>query len=124
MLGWFVSVYRQPNGGISPAGMTSPMGAQLAVWQTGLYGLAWLDTMVTQGSVIVLGGDGYPTRYTAHAQDLIPYLLNPPEANEPWIVDGDSILLPGWKGKTTIQQTEINRCRPEEWLLVEIWDES
>jgi hypothetical protein len=33
MLGWHASVYRQPDGGHSPATFESPEGERLAVWQ-------------------------------------------------------------------------------------------
>jgi hypothetical protein len=42
MLGWHVSIYRQTNGGASPATFESPEGASLAVWQTDVDGLDWL----------------------------------------------------------------------------------
>jgi hypothetical protein len=42
MLGWHVSVYRQKEGGGSPATFESPEGARLAVWQADWDGLKWL----------------------------------------------------------------------------------
>jgi hypothetical protein len=61
MLGWHISVYRQKVGGLS-----TPKGQRLAVWQTGLGGLDWLDELVKAGKAINLGENGgYPCRYTA-----------------------------------------------------------
>jgi hypothetical protein len=60
MLGWHVSVYRQKDGGSSPATFPTPEGTRLAVWQTGIGGLDWLDELVKAGKAIDLGGNGYP----------------------------------------------------------------
>jgi len=46
MLGWHVSVYRQQDGGKSPATWESAEGACLAVWQTDWDGLKWFDDLV------------------------------------------------------------------------------
>jgi hypothetical protein len=32
--------------------------------------------------------------------------------------------MPWWEGKTTIDEAALDSCDPEEWLLVEAWDES
>ena len=58
MLGWHISVYKQKNGGISPATALTPKGPHLAVWQTGLDGLDWLDELVNAGKAINLGENG------------------------------------------------------------------
>ena len=71
-LGWDVSVYRQTDGGTSPAIAESPEDTRLAVWQTGLGGLDWFDELVKAGKAIDVGGDGYPCRYTAMAANLGP----------------------------------------------------
>ena len=39
MLGWNIGVFRQANGGASPASANSGEGTRLAVWQTGVNGL-------------------------------------------------------------------------------------
>ncbi len=124
MLGWLVCVYRQSNPTL-PAPNTAPTGEQLAVWQTHLYGLDWLDNLVQQGKVrqVAVNG-GYPIRYTGLARDLLPFIANPPNARERWLFDEGDILLPTWKGQTEINKAEIDRCSPEEWLLIEKWDES
>ena len=60
MLGWHISVFRQADDGSSPAKAGSEEGVRLAVWQTGLEGLQWLDALVEAGHAIDLGGNGYP----------------------------------------------------------------
>lgn len=96
----------------------------MAVWQTfGL--LKWIDEIVEQGKAIHLGGDGYPLRYTAPANHIIPEIINgPPEANPVWTANPGDILSPAYEGKTVIDQAAIAACRPDEWLIIEAWDES
>jgi len=40
---------------------------------------------------------------------------------DPWdvITDADK-----WEGKTVVDRDAVTLCRPDEWLLVEAWDES
>ncbi len=75
--------------------------------------------------MIDLGGNGYPCWYTATAQQLIPFVMNePPHAHRVWGSGPYDILGDGWEGKTVIDSAAIADCRPDEWLLVEAWDES
>jgi hypothetical protein len=30
----------------------------------------------------------------------------------------------GWEGMTVIDATAIARCGPDEWLIIQAWDES
>jgi hypothetical protein len=125
MLGWNISVFRQTDGGSSPAKADSKEGARLAVWQTGINGLQWLDELAKVDQAIDLGGDGYPSYYTAQAKHLIPPIVGgPPEANATWMVGLGDILGPNWEGKTVIDRAVADDCRPDEWLLVVAWDES
>ena len=125
MLGWNIGVYRLMENEEGPATATSAYGTRLAVWQTGLYGLKWIDELVKEGKAIDLDGNGYPFRYTATAEHLIPHFVNGvPEARERWSFEVTDIILEGWEGKTAIDQAAIALCRPDEWLLVEAWDES
>ena len=125
MLGWHSSVYRQRDGGQSPAQFGSPKGPRIAVWQSGAGGLEWLDQEVRAGRAISLGGNGYPVRYTATAGTLLPQILDgPPAAREHWLLEAGDIVTAGWEGKTTLDRDAIAQCGPSEWLLVEAWDES
>ncbi len=124
-LGFHISVYRQQNDGTSPATFRAPQGARLAVWQTGLYGLRWIDELVAQHKAIDLGGNGYPLQYTAQASEIIPRLRGEiPEARSVWAADPGDILLPEWLGRTTRDEKTMDACRPDEWLIIEAWDES
>ena len=124
-LGWHISVYRQQNDGTAPAAFGAPHGARLAVWQTGPGGLRWLDELVKQQKAIGLGGNGYPMEYTAQASHIIPQLRGePPEAKAVWSLDAGDTILPGWHGKTTKDGQSMEACQPDEWLLIQAWDES
>ena len=125
MLGWHMSVFRQADGGAEPAAFDSAEGARLAVWQTGLDGLAWITRRVQRGRAVDLQGDGYPRRFTAQAKHLVPEILRgPPRANPRWISDPHDVLGPEWAGKTVIDRDVAHACGPDEWLVVEAWDES
>ncbi len=124
-LGWNISVCRQDNDGSTPASFGGAHGTQLAVWQTGLDGLDWLDDLVKQQKAINLGGNGYPMEYTAVAVHIIPRLRgDPPGAKAVWTFDAGDIILPGWLGKTTTDTGAMDACRSDEWLLIQAWDES
>ena len=124
MLGWNISVYRLEQGAVR-ATTKSPTGVRLAVWQTGLDGLDWIDELVKGGKARNLGGNGYPCRFTATAEHLIPHFANGiAEAHSTWSFEASDILMKEWEGKTAIDQTAIAACQPDEWLLVMAWDES
>jgi hypothetical protein len=125
MLGWHISIYRQKDGGTSPATFESPEGARLAVWQTGIGGLDWLNELVKTGKAIDLGGNGYPCRYTATAQYLAPQIdETPPGARTHWLLDAGDVVTDKWEGKTVVDRAATVDCSLDEWLLVEAWDES
>lgn len=124
-LGWHISVYRQQNDGRAPASAGAACGNRLAVWQTGLGGLDWLNDLVKEQKAVSLGGNGYPTEYTARADHVLPRLLGePPGAKARWTFDEGDVLLPEWLGKTTKDGEAMRACRPDEWLLIRAWDES
>ena len=88
-------------------------------------GLRWIDGLVEQGSAFYLGGFGYPTMYTAKIEHLRPKILDgPPSANNVWVCGPEDILSDGWEGKTTVDHKALRDCSPDEWVLVEAWDES
>ncbi len=125
MLGFHVSVYRQQDGGAAPAAFGAERGPRLAVWQTGVGGLDWIDDLVKEKKAVELSGNGYPTSYTARAEYVIPHLAGEiPEARAVWGYDPGDILMPGWEGKTTKDSAVLTACRPDEWLLIVAWDES
>ena len=125
MLGWHISVFRQLNDSTSPARIGAPEGAQLAVWQTDCGGLDWIDDLVKSDKAICLSGGGYPNLYTATAENLIPCIeKGPPGARRTWACGVGDILTDKWVGRTVVNRASFADCRPDEWLLVEAWDES
>ncbi|RKQ90869.1 hypothetical protein C8N24_0684 [Solirubrobacter pauli] len=141
MLGWHLSVYRLGGVERAPAGdvragrrLTRVLNdaadaedgrTRIAVWQVGAHGLDWLDALVKQREAVSLGGNGYPTRYAGPARSVLPVLTDdPPAARRAWASDSGDILLPQWDGKTTVDREAAAACHPDEWLLVEAWDES
>lgn len=126
MIGWNISVYRLAQGGAAPAAWDTEQGDRVAVWQTGLHGLDWLDALVTSGDATNLGGDGYPYRYTVRLSSLMGSIQQgPPHARDTWIFEaGDIIDWSKWPGKTTVYEDVLAKCEPDEWLMVVAWDES
>jgi hypothetical protein len=125
MLGWHISVYKQKDGGESPAVFATSEGTRLAVWQTGIGGLDWLSELVKAGKAVDLGGNGYPCRYTVPAQHLMSEIADsPPMARDSWLSGAGDLITNQWEGKTVVDGDAVTICRPDEWLLVEAWDES
>ena len=125
MMGWHISVFRQTEGRSTPANRDADEGPRLAVWQTGVYGLQWLDELAEAGNAIDLGGGGDPSYYTAQAEHLISTVVaGPPLAKQTWTVGEHDIIMPNWEGKTVIDRAVADDCRPDEWLIVVAWDES
>ena len=128
MLGWHISVYRQKDGGGSPAtaeSAESGEGTRLAVWQTGVDGLDWLRELVKEGKVVDLGGNGYPSLFTATAEVIVPRIVDtPPAARDQWLLDAGDIVTDKWEGKTVVDGAVAAQCPAGEWLIVEVWDES
>ena len=125
MLAWCVIVFRQADGGKTPASTKSQdTGERIAIWQTGPYGLKWVRELVDNGKLIDLGGDGYPNLYTGRAEHLLPIANDPPDAHDVWLRDDFDRVTEDYVGKTRIDQKLIDDCRFDEWLIVHLWDES
>jgi len=125
MLGWHISVYRQADNRAAPATTKSRKGARLAVWQAGWDGLKWIGELASEGKAIDLGGNGYPCSYTAIAEHLIPHIVDgPPGARNTWVFGTTDTITENWEGKTMIDREAAADCRPDEWLMIEAWDES
>ena len=117
MLGWHISVYRQTDVGAE--------GTRLAVWQTNIGGLNWLNKLVEAGKASNLGGSGYPLIYSGKAEHIIPFIVEKPlGANDVWTFEADDILTEKWEGTTVIDRAGIRACRLDERLIVKAWDES
>ena len=125
MSGYNISVYRQQNEGSAPAIFKAGQGTRLAFWPAGVFGLDWIEELVQQRQAIFLGGDCYPVQFTAMAKYIIPRLRDDPMfAGRPWEFDQGDNILPAWRRKPVQNPQAMDACRPDEWLLVEAWDQS
>jgi hypothetical protein len=126
MLGWEVIVYKQADGGNSPAKPESEPGNSIASWLTGMNGLNWLETLVKAGNAMDLGGNGYPLAFTATAEDLIPQLVQgPPQALRTFHPCETLSAFANRDSETTVTGlVESAGCRMGEWLLIHAWDQS
>jgi hypothetical protein len=125
MLGWYFCVFRQADGGKSPAISSSQLGSRVAEWQTDWSGTDWFDKLSASENAFSLGGDGYPLRYTVKAKILLPYLANGfPGAREALLREPGVALTTKRRKTITIHEKVLDACEPDEWLAVEAWDES
>lgn len=116
---------RQTGDRTVPATSDDRTGGALAIWQASPDGKMWIDELTAGGHALYLGGNGYPHSYSAPAAKLIPYLYpSPPHVREFWSHDEGDVLTGDGPRQTKINATLIAECDPDEWLLVEVWDES
>lgn len=112
-IGWVHWVYRQTDGGMSPANNDSENGELLARWEDDLGG-RWFDELLKAGHLIG-PDDGGPGTYTAKARDLRPVFTEVrrwrDELEQKW---GDC-----YKVRTNFVEWEaVEECAPDEWLIV------
>ena len=111
MLGWQISINQEPD-------------TLIATWCVGIGGLDWLDELVKQGLAQDLGGNGYPCKYLAKAEVILPKILTSPPINEnakPTLGD-DYILDTKESWDIKINQDQIKSCQPSENLTIVAWD--
>lgn len=93
VLGWHISVYRQAEGGASPASWGDDLGARLAVWQGPVGALGWIKALLADQRAVMIGGNGYPFQYSARVVDIRQTILDaPPLAHEHWRAGVDDVL--------------------------------
>lgn len=111
MPGWIISVYRQQNYGLEPANSGAEQGVCVATWHTGLGGTDWIDLLVKRKNAISLSGECLMFEYTAKAKYLRSELLSgPPHIN----------MMSGYTKNTEA----LEACDKNEWLLIQVWDDS
>lgn len=112
MLGWRISVYRQPS-------ETSPERVHLASWTGSLGALDWVHRLVAAERAVRLEfNGGYPCRFGTTASVLLPLFT-------PNALPSDSPVAKGngaWN--IHIDRDEVAQCSPDEQLLIEAWDQS
>jgi hypothetical protein len=125
MLGWHISIFRLKERGPEPPDALAERAELMAVWQSDARGLDWIDPLLRNGQATTISANGYPSLYAVRALSLLPVTSNgPPHANPVWKREPGDVIGPVWLGKTTIRSDVLAQCEPNEWLLVEAWDES
>ncbi len=87
MLGWHIRVFYGVTEWKAAARMAfDEPETRIAVWQTGVDGLNWIDALIGEGRAERLAyNGGYPIVYKVQAKDLLPPILEgPPRANKIW----------------------------------------
>ena len=84
----------------------------IASWATDYDGLDWIEDLVKTGKAIRLQGSGWPSLYTATAENLISQIIDgPPKAKD---------YLSSGVGQ---QSANAAACSPDEWLWIKAWDQ-
>jgi hypothetical protein len=127
-MGWSISVYKRFQEELLPATAQSPPGKQLVEWEIGLWGLEGMFALVKAGKAIDLGCQGLLWKFTATAENLLPWVIEqmakrPRSTNPQLMWDSAGVFGAEWEGKTMADFIPAV-CRSDEWLIVEAWDMS
>ena len=119
MLGWGVGIYRQKNGGGSPADCDSTISyyedavtPALASWDAEIGGLEWIDELVKDEKAYQLERGGMSSTYTVQAKDIMFLLKSPPPC----------VFTYGDRPEYSVNEDELRSCSPEEWFIVIVCD--
>ena len=117
--GWGFDISRQAGGGASPATEASLKAAVLLYsWTSTPHGSDWLDGLVKAGKAVrtddARGRTGW--RHTVTAGDLAPHLRV--TRTQPLGLYHVTAVL------EAPERPLLTLCRPDEWLLIEIWDDA
>lgn len=119
MLGWHIFIQRQRDGGSAPAAFESETDETLQYWESHVHGLRWADALAKAGKAIDLGGNGYPCRYTAPARVLQHSTAVPIR-----LVWNRDPKAPAEGPAPKPRKRSLVDCPPDEWLVIEAWDQS
>ena len=98
--GWGYNIYRQADGGATPATKASRKCHQLfSMMWTGRLDDSWLEILKKAGKALPISSDG---QYTATARDVMDCS---------YFSDGDPY------------SSLLATCRPDEWLIIDMWDD-
>lgn len=125
MLGWYFSVCRQKGDGTQPADPHAEQGECLATWQARIRGLDWIEELIELGQCKPMHGYGYPYRTTAQARFVLPQILKgPPHAREHFTAASYEIVVGKPHDGPLVHKDRILACPPDDWLIIQIFDES
>ena len=99
--GWGYNIYRQADGGASPATEASRKDTQLFSMMWRSMDDSWLEILIKAGKALQIRPDG---QYTATARDVM---------NCSYFSDGNDWL----------SRRDLATCRPDEWLIIDMWDD-
>jgi hypothetical protein len=96
--------------------------AFLATWEAGLFGADWIAQLCAQGKATQLTFNGFPNRYTARADVIVPLL----QAGIAKAQDGEfpQDKPTGWPSSITVHRERVAACVPGQLLSIEVWDQS
>lgn len=124
MLGWYVVIFRT-NAKTHLVYDASTDETRLASWSTGINGLDWLDHLAKANKILDLGGNGYPSRYSAKASEILPIISSALSTCNRPITIGDNIVLSAHDiSALKVDALKISACSPDDQLLIEAWDQS
>lgn len=124
MLGWYVVIFRT-NAKTHLVYDASTDEARLASWSTGINGLDWLDHLAKANKILNLGGNGYPSRYSAKASEILPIISSALSSCNRPIAIGDNIVISARDiSALKVDALKISACSSDDQLLIEAWDQS
>ena len=111
MIGWRIVVSSQTPEERDRAEIDAREATILAEWEIGLEGIDWLQQLAQDGKATQLSVSGYPNRYMARADDVLP-------------------LLDNWRGEIERRAyhifewhaDRIAACPAEQVLTIDAWD--
>lgn len=125
MLGWDIRVYRLPKPGYRPAEEIPKEALCIARWGADVEGTQRLDDLIEQGKAFGYFQWGYPNRYTARALDILPIVRSDPPFRKVYRpLEEFLATLPNSDWKGGFDAAEADACRPDELLVIVVWDES
>ena len=130
MLGFKYCIYRQRENKEQPASIDSQHLFRVLSFETDLDGFSWVNLTTKNQSLLFLGGHGYPYRYTGQLRDLFSDIENVlSNCKTIRVATGKSSNIPEWMVSeqdvvTSLSYKEaLSQCDPNEWLLIEVWDQ-
>ena len=124
MIGWWIVISAQtPEEKDTPG--NDNKAAVLAMWETSVGGIDWINKLAKDGKATQLSNGGYPNRYTAKAGEVLPILARGIPDHDDMMIFGEDYVMPaGWKGNITMHQDRISACAPGQVLTLDVWDQS
>lgn len=115
MLGWWIVIRRRDADKLE----------LIAAWEASIGGTDWLDRLVDEGKAQQQTFNGYPNRFEAGADDVLPLIrTGPPDHEGPLIIGDDYVSIGGWARKFRFHEGEARKCGPKEPLIIDAWDQS